>query len=68
LLSRDEKPAAITVPGRHLKAESDTVLAVRDLSEHKNLGNLTDHLILSVGPHATALLKLQPRARQAKNY
>jgi len=67
LLNRGEKPAEITVQWNDLKAEPSAVLAARDLWAHKDLGKFTDHLTLTVEPHATVLIKLQPLVQQAKN-
>ena len=67
LLNRGEKPAEITVQWKDLKAEPSAVFAARDLWAHKDLGKFTDHLTLTVEPHATVLIKLQPLVQQAKN-
>ena len=67
LLNRGEKPTEITAQWKDLKAKSSAVFAARDLWAHKDLGNFTDHLTLTVEPHATVLIKLQPLVQQAKN-
>ena len=67
LLNRGEKPAEITAQWKDLKAKSSDVFVARDLWAHKDLGSFTDHLTLTVEPHATVLIKLHPLVQQAKN-
>lgn len=66
MLNRSDRPDEITAQWQDLKLKSGTLLTARDLWAHKELGTFAGRISLTVGPHATVLLKLSPPAEQAR--
>jgi alpha-galactosidase len=60
LLNRGPQEATITADSKAIGVASNKSLTVRDLWQHKDLGVFKEQITLSVGPHATVLLRATP--------
>jgi hypothetical protein len=61
LLNRGTEETTITADWKDMNVASNKSLIVRDLWRHKDLGVFRQHISLSVGPHATVLLRARPQ-------